>query len=69
MDKSRRIGKAFREKCTHRHVLAPVSREGLLILQENAVTGFPACFTGGLADAAFGLCKRERLSLVNNLGK
>lgn len=60
MDKSRGIGKAFTVKPTHRHVLAPVSREGLLVLQEDAVTRFPTCLAGGLADAAFGLCKRER---------
>jgi len=69
VDKSRGIGKAFREKYAHRHVLAPVSRESLLVLQEDAVTRFPACLTGSLTDAAFGLCKRERWSLMNNPGK
>lgn len=69
MDKSRGIGKAFREKCTHRHILASVSREGLLVLQEDAVTRFPACFAGSFTNAAFGLCKRERGCLMNNPDK
>lgn len=47
-------------QCTHRHVLAPVSREGLLILEEDAVTRLPARLARCLADAALGLWKGRK---------
>lgn len=46
---------------THGHVFAPVSREGLFILQEDAVTRFPARLSGSLANAAFGFCKKRKI--------
>lgn len=47
-----------RGQCTHRHVLAPVSGEGLFILEEDAVTRLPARLARCLANAALGLWKR-----------
>lgn len=49
-----------RRQCTHRHVLAPVSREGLFILEEDAVTRLPARLARCLADAALGLWKENK---------
>lgn len=59
------LGRVFTIKrrggqCTHRHVLAPVSREGLLILEEDAVTRLPARLARCLADAALGLWKGRK---------
>lgn len=57
---SRSSGKDRGGQCTHRHVLAPVSREGLLILEEDAVTRLPARLARCLADAALGLWKGRK---------
>lgn len=46
---------------TYRHVLAPVSRKGLFVLEQDAVAWLPAWVVGrGVADAAVCLCKRKK---------